>query len=238
MKLVILMAGSGIRLGLNKTKAMIEFGGKTLAEYTISIFKDCGIKDVILVIGFGDEEVQDKFGHFFNGVNIAYVYNSIYQTTGTTHSLRLAKDWMKNEEIVFAEGDILMHPTLVRKLIYNNFSNCMLVDECWKQPYSDEILLIGSDSKINKLFWDRNSKEIPENVVGSAIGVVKLSKKAVNDFINVLDFSEDFEYVAPLNQTINQNEFHYLFTEGKSWIEIDTKEDLEKANKVWEEINA
>ena len=55
MKAIILAAGMGSRLGRytkDNTKAMVEVNGKKLIENSLDILNECGVCEVIIVVGY------------------------------------------------------------------------------------------------------------------------------------------------------------------------------------------
>src|SRR5690606_42079600 len=48
---VVLAAGLGTRLGIDRPKALLEIGGRTLLEHTLVACRAAGIEQVILVTG-------------------------------------------------------------------------------------------------------------------------------------------------------------------------------------------
>lgn len=77
MKAIILAGGLGTRLRpltLSVPKPLIPIQGKTLTEHVIDIFKNVGVADFILSIGYHADKIQEYFenGKRF-GVNIEYV---------------------------------------------------------------------------------------------------------------------------------------------------------------------
>ena len=71
MKAIILAAGQGTRLKKyteNLPKGMLSFGGKTLIERQIEIYRSCGIDKIIIVKGYAADKIQYpdvKYGGIF-----------------------------------------------------------------------------------------------------------------------------------------------------------------------------
>ena len=64
MKVVIIAAGKGTRMNpftLSRPKALIPVGGKPLIEHTITALKNCGIIEIIIVIGHLKTQMQNHF---------------------------------------------------------------------------------------------------------------------------------------------------------------------------------
>ena len=76
MKVVIMAGGKGTRIASVRSdvpKPMIEICGKPILEHQIDNLKACGLTDIILVIGYLGDKIQEYFGDGSKfGVNIEY----------------------------------------------------------------------------------------------------------------------------------------------------------------------
>ena len=58
MKAIILSAGEGTRmrpLTLTKPKTMLPVAGKPIIQYNIEALRDCGVKDILLIVGYKED---------------------------------------------------------------------------------------------------------------------------------------------------------------------------------------
>jgi choline kinase len=86
---IISCAGTGSRLGLAKTKALITIGNKTLISYQLELFKD--VEDLRIVVGFQANDVINEVLKCRK--DVIFVYNHNYFETKTGASFYLgAKD--------------------------------------------------------------------------------------------------------------------------------------------------
>ena len=95
MQAIILAAGMGRRLGEltnDNTKCMLEVNGTRLINRTLDAIAAVGIKRAILVVGYKAENVKKWVGQSYNGREIVYVENPIYDQTNNIYSLFLAKE--------------------------------------------------------------------------------------------------------------------------------------------------
>jgi choline kinase len=64
MKVIMLAAGLGSRLGQTSAeigpKVLMQFGGKSLLERHIDIFKAQGISELVLGVGFQHDKIQHE----------------------------------------------------------------------------------------------------------------------------------------------------------------------------------
>jgi len=73
-QVIIIAGGMGKRMGtIDKPKALLEINGTTLIDYTIELLKNCGFKDLRLLIGYKHEEIEKHLGDGSrHGVKITY----------------------------------------------------------------------------------------------------------------------------------------------------------------------
>ena len=77
-KALIIAAGLGSRLKKhteNLPKCMLDFGGKTLLQRQLDVYKKCGIKDISLIRGYKKEKINYKGIKYFE--NTDYRNNNI-----------------------------------------------------------------------------------------------------------------------------------------------------------------
>lgn len=102
---IISCAGMGNRLGLNKTKALIEIDGKPLIIRHLEMLKE--ESDIRIVVGYQAEKVIRVVRKYRN--DIIFVFNHNYHNTCTGDSVLLAARYA-NDYILSLDGDLLVHP--------------------------------------------------------------------------------------------------------------------------------
>lgn len=227
--LVILAGGEGKRLApvLDKPKVLLEFGGRTLAERTLDAFASAGVREAVFVTGWKGSLIEERLGDEHNGVNIRYVNNPYYKATGAGYGLLLARARWAGRPCVVMEGDQLLHPALVGKLMEGP-DDCLLADT-GKPELGEETVVVGRKGKVERLIWPATNARKNEAIVGEAIVMVKLSAESSRKLVGHLGMGEVIE---PMNAL----DLRYLETGGLPWIEIDTLEDLERAEEIHRQI--
>ena len=118
MKAVILAAGQGTRMGpltRNIPKVMLPIANKPLLLHVIQSARDAGIREFVLVVGYGAKLIKDYFkdGSLLD-VSIEYVHQE--KQMGTADAVGSAKG-MVGERFVVLNGDIIVNPAHIKKLI-------------------------------------------------------------------------------------------------------------------------
>ena len=118
MYAVILAGGRGTRMGdLTKDtpKPLVQILGKPIVEYTLdSLPKE--ITDVIMVVGYLGQTIQEYFGDSHQGRNLHYVLQT--EQLGTDHALRSAQELLAGQErFLVVMGDDLYKARDLGKMI-------------------------------------------------------------------------------------------------------------------------
>lgn len=102
---VINCAGLGERLGLGKTKALIQINGKPLIHWQLEMLSQ--VEDLRIVIGYQAKQVIKTV--LAKRHDVLFIYNHEYLHTKTATSLYLGS--RHGEDLVLSiDGDVLIHP--------------------------------------------------------------------------------------------------------------------------------
>ncbi|MCX9081061.1 MAG: sugar phosphate nucleotidyltransferase [Candidatus Methanoperedens sp.] len=117
MKAVILAAGQGTRMGpltVNTPKVMLPIANKPILWYVIQSARDAGIRDFVLVVGYGAKLIQDYFkdGSLMD-VRIEYVNQE--KQMGTADAVA-SVEGIVNDRFLVLNGDIIVNPGHIKKL--------------------------------------------------------------------------------------------------------------------------
>jgi HAD superfamily phosphoserine phosphatase-like hydrolase len=143
--LVLSCAGIGSRLGLGKTKALIDIEGKPLIYWQLEQFAD--IKDIRIVIGFQANDVIKTV--LKKRKDLIFVYNHNYFSTKTGASFYLGARHGNKYSIAW-DGDLLVHPKDIdRCLNYEGeFIGC-------SKTITDDAVLASVDENNNVISFSR-----------------------------------------------------------------------------------
>ena len=124
---IILAAGEGQRLRpltVFRPKVMLSIGNKPILQYVLEAVAANGIRNVLVVVGYRKEQVQDYFGsgEAF-GIDIKYIEQK--QQLGTAHALKQAENHAGDRFLVIS-GDNIIRPSTIASLLNAN-SHTILV---------------------------------------------------------------------------------------------------------------
>lgn len=239
MKAIILAAGMGSRikpLTDNCPKSLLKVGGKTILERMLSRIQDCGITEVIFVLGYLEGQIRDYVTSQFPGIDATFVVNEAFSTTNTGYSLMLALRHTQGATIVKFDADVVFDVRILRHLIDSDHETCLCIDKHIQLDAEEIKVTIDDDNRVMKV-----SKSVPpKDAIGESIGIEKICGPIT---LTLLAHLEKFMgdpahhqeyYEASYERLIATGApFHTLDISGLNWVEIDTKEDYALAHELF-----
>lgn len=119
MQAVILAAGRGTRMGdltMDRPKPMLEVAGKTLLQHKFDVLPE-GVDEIIVVIGYLGDVIQNTYGDSYNGTRIRYVTQE-NPVGGTADALWQAKDLLTGKFVVMMGDDIYVREDIAACLAH------------------------------------------------------------------------------------------------------------------------
>lgn len=236
-KAVILLAGREKKLAPLTDEihqCLFNLGDLCVIEDMLLKLQRQGIEEAILVVGHKSELIKNKIGIRYNNVVIRYVENKDFETTGVSHSLWLAKQYLK-DDFLLLDGDIICEEELLEKIIKSEKNDIIAVDNYQEdldgrvavKILKDKVVKIGKNLVVNK-----------DAIFAHSIGIAKFSAKTAELLINELDkFNKKKElnkiYEDALNEILDKVDFYPMDVKGLNWFEIDELNEFDKAQKLF-----
>lgn len=243
MKAVILAAGVGSRirpLTDNCPKSLLKVGGHTILEMMISHIRDCGITDIVFVLGYLQEQIKDYVAQNFPELNAHFITNEQYATTNTGFSLMLARDLVDGSSFIKFDADVVFDKTILRQLISCDHDNALCIDKNIQLDAEEIKVIIRENNRVVKA----SKKVNPKEAIGESIGIEKISADtAIQLFAELEIMMQDTQnhqeyYEAAYERLIEKDvPFYALDISDLKWIEIDTQEDFISAEKIFSSKN-
>ncbi len=230
---VLLTAGEGTRmrpLTLTRPKTMLQVGGKPILQYNLEALKDAGIKDIIMVVGYKKDVIEDYFGDGSSfGVNINYITQE--KRLGTAHAINSVRD-MINGEFIVLNGDIIVDPELIVDLIAKygskEASSILTLTEV-EDPSSFGVVEI-ENGIIKNIVEKPAPGEAPSNLINAGI---YLFDKNIFDAIDKTEKSErgEYEITDSLKIQMNENKIIRGLKSNYKWIDVGRPWELLNVNE-------
>ncbi len=233
---LLLAAGSGGRLRPltdDQPKCLTEVDGIPILERLVDCLCQQGFTRLVVVVGYLEQNIREFLGEQRGSLSIEYVVNPKYRTTNNIYSLWSAREIVQ-EPFLLLESDLLFESSLL--------SDLQQPDRIAISPMQS--WMNGSTVTIDEL------QQVREFQIGEVRDADELHFKTVN--ICSLSLRSWQQVIIRLEQYIDSgqvNEYYekvfadmvldgslsfeaVLFKPG-SWYEIDTLQDLEKVNLLF-----
>ncbi len=239
MKAIILAAGVGSRirpLTNNCPKSLLKVDGKTILEMMLSHIQDCGIHEVIFVLGYLQEQIKEYVKTNFPDLNTHFVTNGRYAETNTGFSLMLTKDLIQDSTFIKFDADVVFDKEILKKLIECEYNNCLCVDKNINLDAEEIKVIVKDNNRVIKASKTVN----PKDAVGESIGIEKISGETAKLLFAELeimmeDEQNHQEYYEGAYERLMEDHvpFYALEISGLRWVEIDTQEDFITAGQIF-----
>jgi choline kinase len=224
-QLVILAAGKGSRLGDPETPKPLTLleNGKSLLEMQLeTLSKLIARERILVVVGFHKEKFMERHS------DLHYVYNPDYASENTSKSLLRALQIIE-EDLLWINGDVLLHPSIFPKLVAFN-RTAMLVNV---GPVAEEEVKYQTDREgritaVSKEIVDAKGEALGVNFFkGADLPALKegLERCAAHDY-----FEKGIEWAIQ-----NGTDVYSFPVKTEFCTEIDFPEDLVRANAMLRE---
>ncbi len=230
---VILAAGASRRLNpytLHTPKCLLEVAGKTLLDHQLHALEVCGVREVLLVVGYLREQVENHLTRHHWDLQVRLLDNPHYAETNTAYSLWLARWELSGRDFLYLNGDVLFEPRLTRRLLAAE-QDCALAVET-KTCGEEEVKVVVSDGQIRRI----GKRLHPLACLGEFIGVGRFRGAIAESFLTALEAliaagGENEYFEAALDTIAPYNALHLCDISDLPVIEIDFPEDLECARR-------
>jgi 2-aminoethylphosphonate-pyruvate transaminase len=237
MTAVILAAGLGSRMGASEARApkcLLRIGGQTLIERSLASISRAGVRDAIVVNGYGAAEIEGVLAaHPLP--SIRFVRNPDFGSTGSMQSLLRARHIL-SDDILVLESDLLYEERAIAAILDQGNADGILVSAPLK---SGDDVWVHADPRgaLSAL-----GKAAPrDGAIGALVGISRLSRSFMEHLLRYAESESragQWHYEEGiLAASLNGFPVHCVTVPDLAWIEIDTPADLMRAEQsVWPEI--
>ena len=221
MKVIILAAGIGSRLGNSNPKPLTKLkNGETILGRQVAYLAEyLGMNNIIAIVGYKKDLIMESFP------NLLYVYNNFYDTTNTSKSLLAGLHKIENEDVVWLNGDVVFEKELLPQIIQSSTS-CIAVNTN----------SVGEEEIKYNLFEDGSIKDVSKSVnpaLGEAVGINKIILSDLHQFKANLEKCHNQDYFEKALELSIQNGMKVIPVDISDYLcmEIDFVDDLKQINK-------
>lgn len=221
MQVVILAAGRGVRMGdLTEQipKPMLKIGDKPILDHKISALPR-EVKEVVLIVSYKKEIIQNYFGSEFDGRRIVYVEQK--DLNGTGGALLSARDKLKAKFLVMMGDDLYTG---------SDVSNIMMHDLAVLGYYTEnpnQYGVLEVDVNGNWINIIEKPKHLKSGLVNTGLYML------TQDFFNypLVDLGNG-EFGLPQTMLNMADDFNIKIVETNKWFPIGNPQALEEAEQL------
>jgi len=236
---IVLAAGAGRRLrpvtnDLPKALAPVN-GATTILDFTLRNLADVGITDVVVVVGFAAQAIQDRKADLEQryGLRLELVFNEKAEEWNNCYSLWCARDHFA-AGVLLANGDTL-HPVSVENTLLAAAGDGVVLALDDVSPLAEEQMKVRLDSHAQV---SRITKQMPaDEADGEYIGVAWIGAGSRGPLTKALEdtwrrnpdlyYEDAFQLLAERGHDVS------VAAIGDSpWTEVDDHADLARARDI------
>jgi choline kinase len=234
---LVLAAGAGRRLRphtdcLPKTLVTLD-DGTTALDRILANFSASGLTRASIVVGYCADAVEARIDDLQSRykVEVELIVNDHPEDRNNAYSLWCARDAL-SRGVLMSNGDTLHPPAVQHRLLAEPFSHniCLAIDDVKVLGDEEMKVALGNHGALQHI-----SKSLPHDSSGEYIGVALIPATAAPLLIDALErtwqqdasqfYEAAFQHLATTGAVIETRSIGTV-----DWIEIDTLEDLDRAN--------
>jgi len=236
MNIIILCAGSGRRIDIDKPKCLLKINGKTILDRTLNLLRKNNQKNknIIFALGYKNNMIKKIIKNKYN-----YFINKKYAQTNMVYSLFGCLSKIKIADTVILYGDIYYTQEIIDKILKSKNDITTAIDKNWKMiwklkdNFHDDLETLKiKKNKITEIGGKTN--EI-SSIDGRYIGATKFNKKTINFFIKF--YSKKIKLGSTKYTKLDMTSLLMIMIKkgyklsyksiNSFWYEFDNKKDIE-----------
>jgi len=236
VKAIILSAGQGRRLlPLTEVvpKCCLQVEGLSLLEWQIRALAVNGIKEVVVVTGFGHHVVEDV-ASCVQGIHVRTLYNPFFALSDNLATCWVARGEMR-EPFLLLNGDTLFETSVLDRLLKSASAFPITLATDHKNQYdSDDMKIVADGGRLLKV----GKKLELGQVNGESIGMMLFSKQGAEAFVNKVELLMSAPaglarwYLSAIDEIARAGHVGICSIHGSGWCEVDDLDDLKHAQNA------
>ena len=228
MKAIILVAGRGTRISRHiggKPKCTVPLAeGLSLIRYSVELLIDRGVRDIVLVLGYGGSVIKDAL----SGLNVSYRENPFFDVTNSIASLWFARDCLDGKDpCVVMNGDVFLSPEALDLVLAERRNPVMFYDTSRKAEADYKFFCEGD--RLVKYGKELSLEETSGEYIGCAVfhaDYASIFKSRLEALVSTQRHSAWWEDV--LYSMTDESSIFVKDIVGAFWGEVDFIEDYER----------
>lgn len=242
MKVLLLSAGQGRRLGAlteSSPKCLLPLAGRSLLQWQVLALAAAGIEEVVVVTGFGAEQVDAELAgadYRSGSVVVRSLYNPEFATADNLKSCWAARDEM-GSDFMIVNGDTLFEPAIVEALL-GTLDTPVALAVTTKPSYDADDMKVSCTGGAGSLVRQVAKTIASDQVSAEAIGLsvyrgrgAELMRETLIEFAARPD-GDKMWYLSAVNHLASLGHVGTALVEDMASAEVDYPADVETAEGV------
>jgi histidinol-phosphate/aromatic aminotransferase/cobyric acid decarboxylase-like protein/GTP:adenosylcobinamide-phosphate guanylyltransferase len=244
MQAVIPAAGMGRRmktLTAEVTKCMMKVNGITLIERMLVQLDKLNLSRIVIIVGYESGKLKDFVETLDVKTPIVYVNNPVYDKTNNIYSLYLAREYLRQQDTLLIESDLIFDDCLLKTLIDDPQPSLALVArfESWMDG---SVVTLRDGNTINDFLSKDQFKFQDIKDYYKTVNIYKFSREFLDShyvpfleaYCHALGNNEYYEQVLKVITKLDKSELRAKILEKGNWYEIDDIQDLDIAESIFD----
>ena len=221
---------------------MVPVNGTPIIDRLMRQLAGLNLTRIVIVVGYKGENLKTHLDGCCQGMNVVYVENPIYDKTNNIYSLFLARQYMREDDTLLVESDIIIDDGMFEMLIGCEHPNVALVAKYESWMDGTMVRIDEDDNIVN--FVTKSAFNYDEVAYYyKTVNLYKFSKDfSATKYVPFLEAyttavgnNEYYENVLRVISFLNSSDLKALSIQNKKWYEIDDKQDLDIAEAIFAE---
>jgi choline kinase len=239
MRAIILAAGRGVRLQLPEDaqlpKCLLRFGGMTLLERHLRMFKNAGIEDVVLALGFRHELVEEELDRLAWSPRPQIVLNMNFELGSVLTVHTVADAMTSGGDVLLMDADVLYDERILRALVAGKAPvNRLLIDRDFET--GDEPVKLCVRGGVPIELRKQLAGDLKFDTIGESVGFFRFEENGARRLAAlVAGYADGGRAHMPHEEAVrdlireNSQAIEVADVTGSPWIEIDFPIDVTRA---------
>lgn len=243
MQAIILAAGMGRRLKeltQNNTKCMVKVNGVALIDRMLRQIEGLHLSRIVIVVGYEGQKLIDHISTLDIQTPVVYVNNSVYDKTNNIYSLFLAKEYLRREDTLLFESDLIFEDSVIDVLVKDPRDTLALVDK-YESWMDGTCVRLADDDTIEAFVPEKKFKFYEIDQYYKTVNIYKFAKHFsethyvpfLEAYSTALGNSENYEQVLRVITMLDEPVIKAKRLNGQKWYEIDDIQDLDIAESIF-----
>lgn len=230
---IILAAGKGnslqpLTLKYSKTSYKLDAITTVLQRMVRSIRYRDKDAEIVAVLGYKAEQVRKELAE----ENVKFAVNPFYEVTNSISSLWFAREYLERENVTVVHGDAVYSDELICKYLTAETDHpYVLVDTSYVRPGAYNVVTQGKNVLVMSRKLEYFNAKYCCMTKLDAVSA-RLLKQEIDSMVHNNMYDQYYE--DALVQMIMFHDFELFYEDiaGENWAEVDTVDDLLKAQAI------